>query len=248
MSEEKEYAGIVEVIDATNGITIDDPVKRTLVAELGPIVDRIGLYESKAAAIVVRNQKEAEEAVQVCNDIAADIKTVEGHAVLSKITDGLHKLHRRWTGMRDMIVSPLTTHRKAIRAKVIDWLTAEQERAAAEQRRLQAEADLRARQERERLEKKATEAKRPETQEKYRAAAEEVAIPTVKVEAPKTGLRGVASVWTIARMDEDAFFKGLGSRPDLMGFVTIDRTRLARAKAANPRMEVPGVVFEQRTR
>jgi len=236
------------VIKDTNAITIPDPVRMALVADLSPVADRMALYAQKAETIVVTNEEQMKAAEAVCNDIQADIKLVEKNDVLSKITDGLHKLHRRWTGLRDAFVEPMKLNRKVIRDRVIAFAEDQRMKAEAEQRRLQAEADLKARKEQEAFEKKAACAKKTETKTKYQEAAAAVVAPTIRVEAPKIVMRGVAKVWAIKSLDEKAFLAALATRPDLAGFVTIERTKLQRAKAANGAMEIPGVVFEQKVR
>jgi len=77
--------------------------------------------------------------------------------------------------------------------------------------------------------------------------AASVIAPTVHVEAPKSGLR-VAKAWKVTAINEAEFYGALVHNPTLRGFVEINETRLARAKAANPSMEIPGVVFVQITR
>jgi len=70
-----------------------------------------------------------------------------------------------------------------------------------------------------------------------------VIAPTVIVAAPKA-VR-TRKVWTVKSVDYAAFFAAAARDESLGGWVEIDTTRLARAKAANPMMTVDGVVFEQ---
>lgn len=233
-----------EAAQEVNAVSVPDGVRAALVKDLSPIADRIALYEQQAAGLVVESESDAKIGAEISDRIAADVKAVKDHEVLSRITDGLHKLHRRWTGLRDAFVKPLEASRKDIKRKVIAWQIIEQRKAQEEQRRLQAEADERARKEREALEKKAAAAKRDATKEKYAEAAQAVVTPTVVVEAPKTNLR-VRKAWKVTRIDEDLFFASLGQRRDLRGYVTVDSVRMQRAKHANPMTEIPGVTFTE---
>lgn len=235
------------VVAATNAITVPNPVHQALLRDLGPIARRLEQYAMRAEAIAVVNRATADEAAGLVAQIAADEKAVRDNETLSGITDGLHRLHRQWTALRQRFVEPLETSRKAVKSKVIAWQTFEAEKAAAEQRRLQAEADERARRERERLEKEAAKLKTEEKREERFAQAAAVIAPTVVVEAPKVAVR-VQRVWVVDSIDEGMFYASLSTRADLRGYVAIDRNRLQRARAANPTLEVPGVTFKQEIR
>lgn len=238
---------VSKVVEETNLLVpVSDSIRDTLVRDLTPVIERWSEYD-KVAAKPVLNKEEADAAAVVCNKIATDIKTVKGHEILSKITGGLHTLHRRWTGLVNEFVNPLDAARRQIKTNILKWETAERKKAEAEQRRLQAIADEQARKERERLEKIAEQRKTPEVKEAYREQAAQVAAPVINIAAPKTNIRR-AKVWTVADVDEAAFYTGLAQDKSLRGYVEINKTRLARAKAANPTLDVPGVVFDQITR
>jgi len=187
--------------------------------------------------------------VERCNAMAEDMKAVKAFPLLRSIRESANSVASAWCGFEKKLLA-ISDSRHIVRQRVIDWQEDERKKAEAEQRRLQAEADERARKEQAALLKKAEAAKRDTTKERYVEQAQTVVAPTVTVEAPKSGLRGVARVWKIASMDEDAFFAALAQRKDLRGFVSIDKTKtqMERAKAANALMEIPGVVFEQRVR
>jgi len=74
-----------------------------------------------------------------------------------------------------------------------------------------------------------------------------VCAPTVHVEVPESGLR-VRRAWKVRKIDPDAFYRALATRPDLRDFAEIATARMERAKAANPSMDVPGIIFELITR
>ena len=234
------------VIKETNAIVpMTNGIRAALVRDLGPMTDRLARYEG-AALVPVSNKQDADGAAVLCEQIAQDIKAVKGHEVLSKITAGLHGLHRRWTGLINDFVTPMEAARRQIKSNILKWETAEREKAEAEQRRLQALADEQARKERERLEKQAAKMKTEERREALLEQAASVAAPVIQVSAPVTGIRRQKR-WTVKAVDEAAFFAALAQDKNLRGYVEIDKARLARGKAANPGMEVAGITFEQIT-
>lgn len=237
---------VESVVKETNAIVpVADGIRAALVRDLGPVAGRLARYE-EAALMPVVNRQDAEQAAQVCEEIAVDIKAVKGHEVLSKITAGLHGLHRRWTGLVNEFVNPMEAARRQIKSNILKWETAEREKAEAERRRLQALADEQARKERERLEKQAAKMKTEERREALLEQAAAVAAPVIQVSAPVTGIRRQKR-WVVKAIDEAAFFAALAQDKNLRGYVDINNNRLARAKAANPSMEIAGVEFSQIT-
>jgi len=234
------------VVKETNAVVpVSDSIRAALVRDLGPVQERISEYLLCMKAPVT-NQAEADRAALVCADIATDIKAVKEHEILSKITAGLHGLHRRWTGLVNEFVTPMDMARRQIKERILTWERGEREKAEAEQRRLQALADEQARKERERLEKQAAKMKTEERREALLEQAASVAAPVIQVSAPVTGIRRQKR-WTVKAVDEAAFFAALAQDKNLRGYVEIDKARLARGKAANPGMEVAGITFEQIT-
>lgn len=234
------------VVAETNAVVpVADTIRAALIRDLGPVQERIPEYLLCVKAPVT-NQPEADRAALVCSDIAADIKLVKEHEVLSKITAGLHNLHRKWTGLVGEFVFPMDQARRQIKSNILAWEQAEREKAEAEQRRLQALADEQARKERERLEKQAAKIKTAERREALLEQAASVSAPVIQVSAPVTVIRRQKR-WVVKAVDETAFFTAVAQDKNLRGYVEIDKNRLARGKAANPGMDVPGVVFEQMT-
>ena len=155
---ETERAELVEIdraVEACNAVAVPDPIRAALVADLGPVAERLASYAGAAASMVVATKYDADSAALVCDKIAADIKAVKDHEVLSKITAGLHDLHRKWTGLRDLFVAPMERDRKTIKGKIIAWQEGERKKAEEIQRKLQAEADAKAAREREKQEAEA---------------------------------------------------------------------------------------------
>ena len=238
---------VESVIKETNAIVpVADGIRAALVRDLGPVAARLARYEGAATLAPVLNKQDADRAAALCEEIAQDIKTVKGHEVLSKITAGLHGLHRRWTGLVSEFITPMDTARRQIKSNILKWETAEREKAEAEQRRLQAIADEAARRERERLEKLAEQRKTPEVKEAYLEQAAQVQAPVIRVAAPVVNIRRQKR-WVVKAVDEEAFFAAAAQDRNLRGYAEIDKNRLARAKSANPGMEVAGITFEQIT-
>ena len=235
---ETERAELVEIeaaVSACNDVAVSDHIRIALVRDLKPIAENLAEYALAASRVVVNDQPSAEQANQLCIAMAADIATVKGHEVLGRITDGLHKLHRRWTGLRDMFCAPLEANRRVVKSAIIQWQEAERLKAEALQRKLQAEADAKAERERQALLKKAEAVKTPELKESYREQAAQVATPTVAVEAPKSDLR-ISHRWRVQAIQLDAFFNALAHDASLRGYVKIEETKMERSKAINPNL------------
>ena len=103
------------VVAETNAVVpVSDSIRSVLVRDLAPVAERLARYE-EAALMPVVNRQDAEQAAQVCEEIAVDIKAVKGHEVLSKITSGLHQLHIRWTGLVGDFVTPMEAGKRKIK-------------------------------------------------------------------------------------------------------------------------------------
>lgn len=244
---QKEMNEVVCVIvDAEKSIITQD-MRGRIIADLSPIADRISEYADVAESIVVTRKEDADVAAEYCERIANDIKAVNRHEILDGVIKGFHRMHRRLTALRDDFVSPLENSRKTIKNKIIAWQQEEQRKAEVERARLQAIADEAARKERERLEKEAAKLKTPEKIEQRLEQAAQVIAPVIHVEAPKSGIR-MSKAWVAEVENPMAFFAAVAERMELAGYVTIETTKLARAKAANPMIEIPGIEFRQVTR
>lgn len=101
------------------------------------------------------------------------------------------------------LAEPLQEAEGLAKRAIIAFQNAEQEKARAEQRRLQAEADERARREQEALLKKAQAAKKPETQQRYQEAAAAVTAPVVAVAPSVPKVSGITTklVWRAKVID-----------------------------------------------
>lgn len=244
--ENREISTLQEIVLDTNNLDITDADLRAAVDTLKPIAAGIpgALYFSEHCKVT--NATEAEAAAKVRDEI------IEAHKLATQtindfgggLINRLHKLHSRWTAFRNCF-SPLESSAKQIKGKIISWQEAERKKAEEEQRRLQAEADERARKERERLEKEAAKLKTPEKKEERLEAAAAVVAPVIRVAAPVAAVK-TQKRWCVARIDKAAFLAASATNPMLQGYVTINEQALARSKAANSMLEIPGVTFEQR--
>lgn len=242
----QEIQEVELVIEQTNAVTVPDAIKVALVTDLKPIATRMEYYE-RQADMQVGNQAQADAAAEIITAIGVDLKAVKEQEVLSRITDGLHKLHRKWTGLRDMFVTPLDCYRRQLKTTLDSWQEGERNKAAELQRQLQAKADEHARREREKLEKQAAAYKTEEKREEKLQAAAAVLAPTIHIEPPKTGVQ-FRKVWVATVKDKAAFLAACATRPELVGYVEINTTALQRAKSANAMVEFPGIELHQERR
>lgn len=236
------------VIADTNGLTIQDDSLREITEILRPIAESIPSAIAFANTVAVSNAEQANAASDRREQIIADhkkaLEAINGFG--DGLIDRLFKAHRRWCAFRNLF-SGLEDSAKKIKRAVLDWQEAEERKAAAEQRRLQAEADEKARKERERLEKEAAALKTPEKKEERLEAAASVVAPVITVNRPVFAAVKSQKRWFCTDVDLSVFIAAAAKDPSLLGFVTVDQSRLARAKASNDRIEIPGVTFVLRS-
>ena len=154
--EADEITKIDELVQDSQSLAVNDSMKNGLIESLGPIALRIVDYQEIAEALVVTNGQQAKNASITEAKIRADLKEVKGGEIITSIIEGFNKAHKTWTGLRKSLVDPLSTAGKAIRTKRLEYEDLEREKAAVEERRLQAIEDekaRRAKEEQERLEK-----------------------------------------------------------------------------------------------
>lgn len=229
------------VIAETNGLSIHDDSLREITETLRPIAASIPGALSYAASVRITTKDEADAAAKCRDAMIADAKKAKDaiNGFQDGLIDKLHKLHRRWTGFRALF-DPLELAAKQIKQAIITWQDAEEAKAKAEENRLQAEADEKARRERERLEKEAARLKTPEKREERLEAAVAVAAPVVSVARP------VAAVKSQKRWKVKSYaMTAMGIPQAVQGYITVETSRLERAKAANTMLTVPGVEFHQ---
>lgn len=232
------------IISDTNGLTIQDDSLREITEILRPIAESIPAAVAFANTVEVSNAAQANAASDRREQIIADhkkaLEAINGFG--DGLIDRLFKAHRRWCAFRNLF-SGLDESAKKIKRSVLDWQEAEERKAAAEQRRLQAEADEKARKERERLEKEAAALKTPEKKEERLEAAASVVAPVITVNRPVVAAVKSQKRWKVKRYNMDL----MGIPEAVQGYITVETGRLERAKAANTMLNVPGVEFFQQS-
>ena len=148
------------MLEAVNAPLVAQDAAQALLATVAPLVPRIAEYTDYAAALVVNNAEDAKAAAERAKAIRADITLVE--TTLEPHTQEASRRHKLLTGFRARFTDPFTAAGKLIKAKVTKW---------EDDERAKAEADERARREREKQEQAAAEARRKE--EEARRAADE---------------------------------------------------------------------------
>lgn len=226
------------VVDGTNAVAVRDEAKAVLVATLRPIAERLAAYDRSAAMMTVNTKTEADAAVALLSQIKED-KECAGKAVETTVTQ-LHSLHKAWVSFRNRFVVPLDDTANIIKGKIASWQAAEDRKARELQAKLQAEADEKARREREALEKKAATMKTAEKQQEYIERAAAVApAPVVSVTAEKVDGVRFRENWTFEVVDAAAIPRE---------YLSVDHVAIGRVvRALKSKASIPGVrVYCQR--
>lgn len=234
------------VVDGTSELAVRDADRTQLLETLKPIAERIPDHLAYAKDVVVTNSAQAKSAAGMRDLMLSDVSLAE-HTIREAgggLIDKLFKMHRALTGVigRFKVVDDAA---RTVKQKITAWQQDEERKAEEERQRLQAKLDEEARRERERLLKESEKLKTPELKEHRIEQANAVVATQVHVPAPAPVVRAMKR-WFVKSVDPVAFVKAAANDNSLLGYITIDQTKLARAKAANSMIEIPGVVFEQR--
>ena len=201
-----------------------------LKSELAPVVQRAG-------SIVVRSPEQYTGASDFLKAVkAAQKKVAEFFAPLKTKA---HEAHKAITTSESTTLKPLIDAERTIKDKMIAYDTEQEQIRQEAQRKLQAEADAKARKEREALEKKAASMKTPEKQQEYMEAAAAVAAPVVVVASTTPVIAGqsIKKVWK-------AFVKDVKVVP--REFMVVNESALqAFARATKGAVQVEGVEFKE---
>lgn len=229
------------VIEETNGLAVTDSALYEISTILRPIAEAMPEAITFANGCKVTNQAEANAAADRREQIVAMFKTSE--TAIRDFDDGLmnriYKMHKRWTAFIGLF-TPLDDAQKKIKRAIITWQEEEERKARAEERRLQSEADERARKEQDKLLKQAEALKTPEKQEERREQAASIVAPVITVARPVAAVKSQKR-WKVKALDMTA----MGIPEAIQGYITVEVSRLERAKAANTMLNVPGVEFHQ---
>jgi len=233
------------IIAESNSPLITTNDAEQLIATIQPVAERVQKFVKWANDLTVTTEEDAVDANAVNKGIAADIKTVKD--ALSDGKKAAQDRHKLFTTFENSLCNPLDDAYRNAKKKLQSYDIAQAQKAEAERKRLQAIEDERVRKEQDRLAKEAARLKTPEKKEERLQQAAAIAPTQIRVEAPKSGVR-ITKYWKVEVVDSTAFFKAIIDRPDLAGYVTIDTTKLQRAKSANPLISIPGVSFTQEVR
>lgn len=238
MNLEKELNGAAS-------LAVSQEETAALVAVLRPLAEKAAEAIALASEMDVRDKDTADRASVAANAIAG-ISNEIGDALAGCVSKA-HLYHKAWTALRKVFLDPLDSARGGLRARIKSWKAVEELRAEQLRRKLQAEADAKARKDREELERRAAKVKTEAKREELREMAAQIEAPVISVEAPKVAGFRASKKWAVVSIDQRAFIEGAAKDKSLIGFVEISPTALARAKQANAMFEAPGVVFELRT-
>ena len=161
----------------------------------------------------------------------------------------IQSAHRTWselTAKRKEGTDVLDQAENKAKSKAIAWKREADERAAVYQKKLQAEADLKARLERERLEKEAAKLKTPEKREARMAEAAAVEAPIIQVDSATADIKGATSpkTWVAKVVDLDALIKAATPGTVAVSLLAFNqKAGDAFAKSTKGKILVPGVQF-----
>jgi hypothetical protein len=163
------------------------------------------------------------------------------------------RAHAAWKAITEQeteTLLPLKDAEAVLKQKMVRYATEQERIRAAEQARLQAEADEAARRERERLEKEAAKLKTPEKREERLAAAAAIVAPVVNVASTTPDIKGqgLRKTWKARVVDRKAAATAMLAWPDWTAYLTINEAELnrfaARTKGA---VQVAGVEMYDET-
>lgn len=238
-----EAITVDSVLEESNQPLVTTGERDQLVATLKPLAGMIEKYSHYAEKCVVNTPSDAEVAAAYIGAIANDRKVVENAIKTHK--ESSRKRWLSWCGLENVFLDPFDKAHKIIKGKAIAWQERERLAALAEQNRLQAIADEAARKEKERLEKLAASRKTEEKKEMYREQAAAVVPSVIHVAPPPKAVKASAR-WFAKVADVHTLIDAAAKDKSLAGYITVDTTKLARAKSANSLLVVPGIIFESR--
>jgi len=190
-----------------------------------------------AKALNVSGPAEYQIAADNLKDIKSALKRVEDF--FKPMKKSADETKRKILDAERKLTVPLNEAEQLAKQAMLAYQRAEDAKRLAEQRKLQAEADERARREREALAKKAAAAKKPETRERYQEAAAAVVAPVVSVASQTPAVTGLTTrkVWKARVVDAAKVPRD---------FLAVDERKLDQyAKAMRDAASVPGVEFYQ---
>jgi len=209
--------------------------------EVSPVV-------SEAYSIVVQNAQQYSGAAEFLKMLKDAQKKVKEY--FEPMKTNAYQAWKEICAKENQMLDPLGKAEAEVKTKMLTFQREEEERRIAEQRRLQAIADEKARKERERLQKEAEKLKTPELKEKRMAEAESVIAPVIQVqpETPKIDGISTRSIWKAEVISKIDFVKAAINDQNLLALLGIDLAKLNKiAQATKGQISYPGIRFYEET-
>ena len=224
-------------------VVLTEEREREIVARFKPLADSLDGFD-RVATEAITTQDDAERVNAAMSSIKDYEKWLSADALPE--VEQAHRTHKAWCKFRDVFAVRLSGAAATIRRKLITWQQAEQAKAEAERRRLQAIEDAKTEKARQELLKKAEKAKTPEKKEMLAEMAETITPVSIVTETKK--VIQTRRTWKVASVDKAALIKEAAKNPAIYsGYLEVNETALRKAKIANPELELCGVKFEQVT-
>ncbi len=209
--------------------------------EVSPVV-------TEAYSIVVQNAQQYSGAAEFLKMLKDAQKKVKEY--FEPMKTNAYQAWKEICAKENQMLDPLGKAEAEVKTKMLTFQREEEERRIAEQRRLQAIADEKARKERERLQKEAEKLKTPELKEKRMAEAESVIAPVIQVqpETPKIDGISTRSIWKAEVISKIDFVKAAINDQNLLALLGIDLAKLNKiAQATKGQISYPGIRFYEET-
>jgi len=209
--------------------------------QVSPVVARAG-------NIIVQNAEQYGTAADFLKMVKEAQKKVKEY--FEPMKTNAHQAWKEICNKENRMLDPLGKAESEVKTKMLTYQRIEEEKRQAEQRRLQAIADEKARKERERLEKEAAKLKTPELREQRLAEAETVIAPVIQVqtETPKVAGISTRKIWKSEVVSKIDFVKAAATDPNILALLEIDVAKLNKiAQATKGQIQYPGVRFYEET-
>jgi hypothetical protein len=182
---------------------------------------------SHADAINVTNAEQYQGASLLLKEVKTAMERVDVE-LIEPAKEAKRKAEKNRKNLVDIFRAPLEKAEGIIKSKMLMYKSEEELKRIAEERRLQAEADERARKEREKLLKHASKLKTPERQEEYRQMAEEVEVPVVTVPSKVPEIKGQSfrKIWKGRVIDKAAFLEFVVNNPHFLHMIDVNQKEL----------------------
>lgn len=203
--------------------------------ELAPVVERV-------KALVIASPQDRLAASDQMKEVKRAQKTIK--AETQGMVDAAKESLATARDFQGRYLSPFVEAEGILKEKAGAWDTEQDRIRRAEQARLQAEAEERARKEREKALKAAEKLKTPELKEQRIAEAEAIEAPAIEIpEAPKAEGESYRTIWKSRLVDIGALIEAAAAGNDaarsMLAFDAVAANGFARGTKGS--VKVPGV-------